>query len=484
MEAGPVKKPIVSVVLAAMFSLVLSSMALAADTPGPSLKEASLVTEVLPWGETLTAVRLEYTEEIPAAELTSFMPTQTTDSSLLKFHLFADRAIIGAYVNNSGKKDDVQPYGRYVFLNLGIQSMDANTYRSQVTFNPLTKTRPRLSGYVVSQTGAITTRSGKVIEPVTVTTKGEIAVGIDDYTTFTYKNESTGHTLYYHLYIPRGYEAKKAGLKNLPLVVHYPSGDFNYSDWTGKYRGALFSHHDALYWSDDDSQAEHPAFVVTVGGPPDTKWNLLNFSDSEMQQNYVKVVERILAEYNVDASRIYAVSLAGGSTPMWSTIQANPGLFAAQISTSYDTDSAYKDEKISHDKFAQILKLLPGWFFAGLMDPTGLGAFGPSDHRFKGERLRDTAEWANQNGFHVDIAYGKDGEWMWNGMLRGEKANIMAEAQLARAKAENATHLITIYIPGTLLVNQHWSWDATYSNAAVRNWLFQQVNKTPYTPGK
>ena len=45
-----------------------------------------------------------------------------------------------------------------------------------------------------------------------------------------------------------------------------------------------------------------------------------------MQQNYVKVIQKILSDYNVDASRIYAVSLAGGSVPMWNTILANPGL--------------------------------------------------------------------------------------------------------------------------------------------------------------
>ena len=483
MEAAPVKKLILSVTFA-VFAFAVSCAAFAVDTPAPSLKEASLVTEVLLWGETVTAVRLEYTEEIPAAGLTQIIPTQSTDSSQLKFHVFADRTIVSAYVNNSGKKDDVAAYGKYVFLNLGVQNPDANTYRSQVTFNPVTKNRPRLSGYIVSQTSPIATRSGKVIEPVSVSTRSEIAVGIDDYTTFTYKNEATGHTLYYHLFIPKGYEAKKPGAKNLPLVVHFPSMDFNYSDWTGKYRGALFSHHDALYWSDDDSQAAHPAFVVTVGGAADPKWSLMNFSESEMQQNYVKVVEKILADYNVDSARIYAVSLAGGSMPMWSTIQGNPGLFAAQISTSYDTDAAYKDEKVSREKFAEMLKILPGWFFAGLKDPTGLGALGSADNRYKGERLRDSAEWANQNGFHIDIAYGKDGEQMWNGFLRGSKASMMAQAQLDRAKVEGATHFVTIYIPGTLAVNQHWSWDATYSNAVVRNWLFEHVNKTPYTPGK
>lgn len=479
------KTSILKIVFAACV-LVFSSAAFSADTANPSLKEASLVTEVLPWGETITAVRLEYFEEINCAELTSLMPSQTSDSSIVKYRLFADRSITSAYVNNSGKKDDVQVYGKYVFINLGIQNMDPTTYRSQVTFSPSTKSRPKLGGYTVSQTGPITTRSGKVIAPITMTTSREIAVGQDDYTTFTYKNEKTGHTLNYHLFIPKGYESKSGTLKNLPLVVHYPSGDFNYSDWTGKYRGALFSHHDALYWSDDDSQAQHPAFVVTVGGVADPHWTSPEtaFSENEMQQNYVKVIQKIISDYNVDAARIYSVSLAAGSVAMWSTIMANPTLFAAQISTSYDTYGAYKDLKVGQDKFATLLKTLPGWFFDGLDDPTTAGVLGPSDTRFKGERLRDLAELMNKNGSNIEVAYGKEGELMWNGLVRGEKATKLADDQLARAKAKKATHLLTLYIPGTLLINQHWSWDATYSNAGVRNWLFQQVNSAAYAPGK
>jgi len=84
----------------------------------------------------------------------------------------------------------------------------------------------------------------------------------------------------------------------------------------------------------------------------------------------------------------------------------------------------------------------------------------------------------------VDAAFGKEGELLWNGLVRGEKATKLATDQVARAKAEKANHLVTLYIPGTLLINQHWSWDATYSNAGVRDWLFQQVNSKPYAAGK
>lgn len=471
----------------ALFAALLAAgppPALGAGADAPALKEASLVTEVLAWGETVTAVRLEYSDDIDAAELTSLMPSQTSDSSLVKFHVFANRSIASAHVNDSGRKADVAAHGKYVFIDLGVENMDATTYRSQVTFNPVTRNRPRLPGWVVSQTGPITTRSGGIVGPVTVSTTREICEGVDDYATFTYRNDATGHTLNYHLYVPAGYESKRKDSRKLPLVVHYPSGDFNYSDWTGRFRGALFTHHDALYWSDADSQAAHPAFVVTVGGGADPQWSTNDFSESEMQQNYVGIVRTIVADYDVDASRLYAVSLAGGSVPMWSTILANPGMFAAQISTAYDPYHAFKDLDAGKARFARLLAAAPGWFFAGLTDPTGAGVLGPSDTRFKGQRLRDLAILTNADGARIDVAYGEDGAWMWNGLARGDGATRLAQTQLARARASGATHLVTLFIPGTLLVNQHWCWDATYSNAAVRSWLFQQVNRAPTVPGR
>ena len=87
-----------------------------------------------------------------------------------------------------------------------------------------------------------------MVAPNRFVTTREISLGVDDFTTLTYRNEKTGHTLYYHLYIPRGYEAKSASAKKLPLVVHFPSGDYSYTDSAGKYRGALFTHPDALFW--------------------------------------------------------------------------------------------------------------------------------------------------------------------------------------------------------------------------------------------
>ncbi|MDH3265914.1 MAG: hypothetical protein OEM25_03005 [Gammaproteobacteria bacterium] len=463
--------------LCTAFILALPAPVLSADTDTAALKEATIITEVLEWGETVTALRLEYSDEIDA----SAIEHSNEHPGKMTYHIVNERSIANLYVNNSGKKDDVGLYGKYVFINLTVSNMDFTTYRDQITFNTTSRHRDQLSAFYGFQSEPVVTRSGKVVAPNRFVTSREICLGVDDFTTFTYSNDKADRTLNYHLYIPAGYEAGRGNAERLPLVVHYPSGDYRYTDHLGKYRGALFSHPDALYWASAASQADNPAFVVTVGGAADSNWNS-DFAASRMQQDYVAIIEKILADYSVDPSRIYAISLAGGSNAMWKSILANPKLFAAQISTAYDPYHAFKDVQLGEDNFATMLNEMPGWFFSGLTDGSGAGSLGAGDTRLKGERLRDIAEVMNKRGMKIDIGYGKEGELMWNGLLRGDDAEQLAAAQLARAKTSNARHLVTLYMHGTIPQTMHWSWNATYSNAVVRDWLFQQVNDAPYVP--
>lgn len=87
-----------------MFALRMNVCASEAEEQGPHLVEASIVTEVLEWGETVTALRLEYSEEIPAISVPQNMQYPGT----VTYMLANDRDIVSVYVNNSGKKDDVQ----------------------------------------------------------------------------------------------------------------------------------------------------------------------------------------------------------------------------------------------------------------------------------------------------------------------------------------------------------------------------------------
>ena len=127
--------------------LALGMGAMAESTEGPALVDARIVTEVLDWGETVTALRLEYSEEIwcGAIENSNEHPGKLT------YALVNDRDIVSLYVNNSGIKDDVQLTGKYVFINLGIENEDHMTYRDQVVFNTAARVRPALSSFYLFQ---------------------------------------------------------------------------------------------------------------------------------------------------------------------------------------------------------------------------------------------------------------------------------------------------------------------------------------------
>lgn len=438
------------------------------------LVESSVVTEVLDCGETVTAIRLEYSEPIDcrAIEYEEEHPGKFT------YTMVNDRDIVNIYVNDSGIKDDIQLSGRFVFLNLGVESEDLTSFRDHVVFNSASSYRDLVCRYMLFQSMPITTISGKTIEPARIETTGEIRLGIEDFTGFEYTNPKTGNTLYYYLYIPDGYDNKETTLENLPLVVHYPAGDYAYTEYDGGYRGSLLSHPECTLWASEDVQSANPSFVVTVGGPKDANWNS-DFSESEMQQNYVEIIKKVTEDFNIDTSRIYSISTAGGTVPMWKTILANPDLFAAQVSTAYDPYHAFQDKELAEANMAQMLDAMPGWFITGFTDYSGEGCLGEDDTRSKGERLRDIGEIMNEQGYHINIGYGENGELMWNGMLRGEEAAEMAAEQLEAANANGDTSLISLFIPGTVRPSQHWSWTPALSNSTVQNWLFSQTNESP-----
>ena len=463
-----------------MFALGMNVCASEAEKEGPHLVEASIVTEVLEWGETVTALRLEYSEEIPAISVPQNMQYPGT----VTYMLANDRDIVSVYVNNSGKKDDVQVKGKYVFLNLGLESENYFSYTSYVTFNPTAKRREQLPEFQFYQVNDIETCSGAIIPasaPVGdhtcfVSTTNEICIGTDDFTYFDYED------LGYLLYIPEGYDDKDANLEDLPLVVHFSAGDYGYSDWTGKYRGALFTHPDCVVWGMPENQEKNPSFVVTLAcaSDPEGGWGTMDFASSPFQQKYFGIIEKIIADYNVDTSRVYAVGLASGTKPMLSMMEAHMDLFAAQMSTAYDPYTIYKDREVAAEKMAMFFEEMPCWWFTGYEDNSRTAAEG-IDTWLKGERLAIcAADIQEKYGIPVYDGYGEEGELMWNGQLRGAAADGLALKQIAEAEAMGADDMMTSFIPGSVCYAAHWGWNGAYTNAAVLDWMYAQVNDTPY----
>lgn len=432
------------------------------------LVDASIVTEVLYWGETVTALRLEYSEEIDC----SSVMYSASNPSVIPYQLLTDRDIVSIYVNNSGEKDEHEVYGKYVFINLGIENEDPMSYYDQVTFNTAALTREKINTFYINAVD-LTTRSGKVIKGGMIQAKNEICLGVDDFTTFTYTDE-TGNMLNYHLYIPEGYEKASADLADLPLVVHFPSNDYLYEDWNGLYRGALFTHPDCTIWASDEVQEETPCFVVTMGSPVEKADWKLDYEESWLQQSYMTVVNDLLETYNIDSSRVYGICLAAGALDMWNATIANPDLFAAEIVTSCDL--TVFEESQRQEKMAAVLDAAPTWILNGYYDQSGNVFLGENDGIDKALRMMDQLEPLNEAGYNVFIGYAEDGSLLWDGTLRGEAAEQMAEDFLALARANGSESYLTMYMPGTIEYAMHWTWNAAYANAAVRGWLFDHVN--------
>lgn len=456
-------KKLLSLLLAAAMLISVMAFAAAEEEEPATRVEARLVTEMLDWGETLTQIRIEYSEEIAC---------NAFDITAMDFSVRSLRNIVYAYVNNSGKVGDVEPTGKYLFLKLDVLTSDGNRYLEQVAFNEAASSRPKLNNVTVYQHKDIKTLSGKVVPAGSIAASKEIRTDIDKFTNI-YITTVDDTDFFLNLYIPEGYEEKSDALENLPLVVHYPSGDYACIDYNGIYNGALYRHSDATVWASDAVQERHPSFVVTIGASKRIANTMYGtFDEIWAAQVYVDAVKSLMEQYNIDPKRVYAISLAGGTTMMWNTIMKYPDLYAASMSTAFDFYMSYPDADLAYENFKKVLEACPNWFFAGLMDSTGSDPLGLG--RMKGERLRDIAYLANDDGYHVDVAFGERGELMWNGITRGMEAAAMAQAQIDRAAANGDTSLVTVFYPNTLPTSQHWSWQAAYTNSAVQDWLYAQ----------
>lgn len=451
------------------FILLLAVLLGTAAAAEAYLVDAKIVTEVLDWGETVTGIRLEYSEEIRSNAITQ----NNEHPGKFTYLVIGDHEIDYINVNNTGVKADVEISGKYVFINFCVREHDWINYRDYITFNTTAKKRIQSEAIYFYQLEPIVTVKGNTIAPIGRTaTKGEIREGIDSFTSFPFKSEyiSPDIDFYYHLYIPEGYEEKDEALEDLPLVVHFPSGDATYDDYSGKYLGAIFSHNDVTEWVKPEAQEANPSFVLTYGATARP-------GNPELAKIYVEIINELIGKYNIDTSRIYGITLAGGSKALAPAISGHPDLFAAAIIICYDFTEEY-DAPEAKAKFAQVFDTMPAWFIVTEDDYSGTSKV-PGDKRYKNQRLLDTFNELNAEGYNINIAKDED---MWNGLLRGPKAEAQVEAQIERAKAQGADDLYTIILANTIRQTGHWAWTAIYTNAAVRGWLFDQVNDAPYVP--
>lgn len=463
--------------------------------PASSLLKAHLVTEVLECGERVTAIRLEYDEEVCSSSVANYIncaqsdyhhsPNEDTVFNCTYRIESALYCIDAVCVNNTGCKDDAAYYGRYVFLHLLQTNNDPLLYTDYVPTCMIPNCndprggvfpkREKLRPIRVHQIREIETKRGAQIARGSIEAYDEIRLIVDDFQSFQFIT-ADGHKIDYNVFFPKGYEHYDVGLENLPLVVYYPSGNARAIDYTGKHIGALGYH--CTCWASAENQQRHPSFVMAIGGDyPYVEWgDQPDFEHSWVQQAYVDAIRTVCSQYNIDLERIYACSSGGGGGALWQTAAANAGLFAGCIIAANDfySPGGLRNVERGHALMRKIFASMKSWIVCEERDSTGRYAISDDDARERGDFLRDQARIAQREGYKINIT---DRCQMWNGYLRGEAAECLVREQIARMPDADA--FISFLIPGTTRTDKHWAERAFYSNAALRDWLYTCVRRLP-----
>lgn len=131
-----------------------SSSAAAADVPAP---QATLLTQVQPLGEVVSAVVLKYSTNIDGASLsTSSFQVQSVLNDV-----YTDRTVTGVYTNDTGAITNRSTHGKYVVIELDTQDKNASTLTYDATS---AVNRINTLNYTISQKKDIAT-SKKIVIP-------------------------------------------------------------------------------------------------------------------------------------------------------------------------------------------------------------------------------------------------------------------------------------------------------------------------------
>lgn len=147
--------------------------------------------------------------------------------------------------------------------------------------------------------------------------------------TFTFKDDKTGVTMAYDLFIPKAYDPHKS----YPLVLFMAD-----ASTVGKGVAApLKQGYGGIIWATDDSQAAHPSFVLVPSfkGPGNTTgMNSAvndNWQTTPEVDTALNLLHHVVGQYNIDTHRLYTTGQSMGGMISFYLNATHPDLFAASI---------------------------------------------------------------------------------------------------------------------------------------------------------
>ncbi|MEV5691379.1 hypothetical protein [Micromonospora globbae] len=317
--------------------LIAPGPATAEPPGGGGVQNVIPITQVLAFGQKVTAVAVEYSSEVNPRTLDR--DTYTVSDSLYNFRFNpvgditdptkrANRTVTAVYTNdapalNATKQSDP---GTFVIIELDPRDPGGNTVMATgnyVTVNPDLQTQVVQNEDVYAQPGKGQGRGPRLAaasDDAYRPTKPAVNLLVDD---FVYKRftTTTGTMIPYAYHLPDGYDAAK----KYPVVVILPGQGMGFN---GSNEGVqVAADIPATAWlqpkwtgTDEDVIVLAPQNqrVGTAAAQADVMVELLN---------------AFAREFSVDQDRIYASTVSYGSTLAWAALATHPGLFDGALIT-------------------------------------------------------------------------------------------------------------------------------------------------------
>jgi len=329
--------------LAAGMAVVASAAALLlpqseARTPAAGILSVTPITEVYTYGQKVSAVAIEYAEEVNARRLDR--TTFRVSDSIYNFRFnpiedlpkLADRTITGIYTNSSPtvRANERSVPGRYVIVELDPADQGGWTvivskcpsFLCTVKVNPdlLTRIVQLEDVYAQSPHGQ---GKGKVIARAAPSTPRQVTekpvnLLVDEFRYASFLQ--SGMVLPYHYRLPENYDPTR----RYPLVVALPGHGMG---WDGDNTGVqLAADIPATAWI--GSKWTHREEDVIVLAPQNQRVGAAAEGDL-----LLALLDRFTQDFSVDRSRVYASSVSYGSRLLWHMFAKRPELFAGGLVT-------------------------------------------------------------------------------------------------------------------------------------------------------
>jgi predicted peptidase len=158
----------------------------------------------------------------------------------------------------------------------------------------------------------------------------------------------------YRLFVPES----ASPASKLPLVIYYHGVRGRGEDNETQLRaGNRFG---PAYFSSEEVQAKYPCYVLAPQCPREKYWvNFTRGASSKQLRRSMLLIESVIGQHAIDASRIYVTGQSMGGFATWAMLQEFPERFAAGLAISGGGNPRRARAKLS----------APVWAWHGTADP-------------------------------------------------------------------------------------------------------------------